>query len=69
MSREGCLLEYEVQSLHGLSLFDEDRVKDEGLPPQAHLQQLLQFVGHVTEEGVALNKVANLRKLLLVVRL
>ena len=69
MSRDRCLLEYKVQSLHGLALLDEDRVKDEGLPPQAHLQQLLQFVGHVAEEGVALDKVANLRKLLLVVRL
>lgn len=65
----GYLLEYKMESLNWFPLLYQHGVKDECLPPQTHLQELLQLGGHVREERMGINKVAYLRKLLLCIQL
>lgn len=58
-----------MESLNWFSLLYQHGVKDERLSPQTHLKELLQLGGHVREERVGINEVANLRKLLLCIQL
>lgn len=65
----GYLLEYKMESLDWFPLLYQHCVKDERLPPQTHLKELLQLSGHVREERMGIDEVAYLRKLLLCIQL
>lgn len=58
-----------MESLDWFPLLYQHGVKDERLPPQTHLKELLQLGGHVREERMGINEVAYLRKLLLCIQL